>query len=245
MSVLKCLNGANRKLNNKGSALVSVLVVTAFITIIGTTMLYISAQNYQMKQTDYQNKQSFYEAEKAIDSLKALLVEDVQKAYLAAYKDTMNNYLKLVTSKDRKEYYQQCYLDNLQEIWDDRIGGGDKTTAVKNYMITKGLSAEADCIYKVEGYGIASTTVTDPVTGEEKTEKQFVINGVRAKFTSGAYTNFLYTDICLALPELDLTVDKSAEVIGGTPAPTSTQRETIALTDYVVYMNWRKADYYE
>ena len=240
---MKCLSGENRKLNNQGSALVSVLVVTAFITIIGTTMLYISAQNYQMKQTDYQNKQSFYEAEKAIDSLKALLVEDVQEAYLAAYRETMNNYLKLSNAKDRQEYYQQCYLDKLNEIWNARVGSGDKTAQVKAYMVTKGLSAESDCIYKVEGYGIAMTEEEDPSTGDKTTKKQFVINGVRAKFTSGAYTNFLYTDICLALPEIDWSVDKSVELSGGAPAPT--EQGTIALTDYVIYMNWRKADYSE
>ncbi|MDE7207365.1 MAG: hypothetical protein K2N90_09470, partial [Lachnospiraceae bacterium] len=67
------------KLNNRGSALISVLVVTTFITIIATTMLYMAAMNYQQKLTDYQNKESFYDAEKSLDELKSLLVADVQE----------------------------------------------------------------------------------------------------------------------------------------------------------------------
>ena len=235
------VNAGNRKLNNKGSALVSVLVVTAFITIIGTTMLYISAQNYQMKQTDYQNKQSFYEAEKAIDSLKALLVKDVQDAYLIAYNDTMNNYLKLGNATDRKEYFQKRYHEELKKLWDARVpaatGDADadaaaRVTALKNYMISGGLAAEADCIYRFDGYDVSPTTTTDPSTGTITTKERFVLLGVRAKFTSGSYTNFLCTDICLELPELEL--DESMA-----------DGKLISMTDCVIYMNWHKTDYYD
>ena len=37
------------KLNNAGSAIVTVLVVVTFITILATVLLYISGLNYQMK----------------------------------------------------------------------------------------------------------------------------------------------------------------------------------------------------
>lgn len=225
-------------LNNRGSALVSVLVVTAFISIIATTMLYVSAQNYQMKQTDYQNKQSFYGAEEALDNLKVILVKDIETAYAEAYEDTMGNFLKLKElGKDRKEYYQEKYIENLQKIWDERFGlASDNLEMIRNLMIAEGLDPEmAKRIYRVDGYGISSET-----TETGGTEKRFVIKGIRAKYTSGNYTTFIYTDICLALPSVDL----SAESYTSSADP-AVDRETIALTDYVIYMNWRKADYDE
>lgn len=240
-----------RKLNNKGAALVSVLVVTAFITIIATTLLYMSAQNYQMKQTDYQNKQSFYGAERAVDELKNVLIDDVQEAYKAAYEDTAKNFLKLGDAVSRKEHYQAAYIDKLQEIWDTRLAaavGADNAEKnvymVRELMKSAGLSDEiANCIYQVDGFGISDTSTTGVGPSGATvttTKKQFVIRGVRSKFTSGNYTTFIYTDIGLALPDIDLSVDAS-QTYAGTAKP----RETIALTDYVIYMNWHKADYDE
>ncbi len=233
------------RLNNKGSALVSVLVVTIFISILATTMLYVSAQNYQMKYTDYQNKQSFYGAEHALDSLKAIMIADVQTAYEEAYHEVMRNYLLKGTVQGRKECYQEAYLKKLNELWDGRLAaaGGDCVKMMRDFMTDNGIASDvAERIYKVEGYGESEVTSTETSGGvtTTMTGKQFTIKGVRAMYTSGNYTTFLYTDIGIALPELDLSVD-SSQTLSGTAA----QRKLIALTDCVLYMNWRRADYEE
>lgn len=225
------MNRKNVRLDNRGSALVSVLVVTVFISILATTMLYVSAQNYQMKYTDYQNKQSFYGAEKALDSLKALLVKDVQDAYEEAYKEVSKNFL-IKSADQRKECYQQAYLDELEKIWQKRFtdAGSDPVKMIQDFMTAQGVDVDtAKRIYSVGGYAVVTTASSGTATG-----KQFVINGVRAKFTSGNYTTFLYTDIGLALPALD--VSDSGSTVG---------QGLIDLTDCVVYMNWRRADYEE
>lgn len=227
------------RLNNRGSALVSVLVVTVFISIIATTMLYVSAQNYQMKYTDYQNKQSFYGAEKALDSFKALLVADVEDAHLEAYQEVMKNYN--TSAQERQKCYQETYLEKLEEIWGGRLTAGaapeQMAEELQNFMIANGVDAEvAQRIYKVDGYAVISTASSVSTIG-----KQFVLIGVRSKYTSGNYTTFLYTDIGFSLPELDLSADSYLSVSPGS----SSDRDLIALTDYVVYMNWRKADYDE
>jgi hypothetical protein len=216
-----------RKINDKGSALVSVLVITAFITIIATVMLYISSQNYQQKQTDYQNKQSFYNAEKALDYLKACLVDDIQDAYKAAYSETMQNYISLQTSQERERYYQEAYIAKLQDIWDEREG--DSLEKVQSCM---GSSELVSRIYKVEGIGTAT---------DEEGNGAFVIKGVRAMYTDDKYTTFLYTDICLEIPPYSSTILETASE----SLDSESEREVIDLTDYVVYMNWRRADYSE
>jgi hypothetical protein len=231
------------KLNNKGSAIVTVLVITTFITIIGTTMLYISSQNYQQKQTDYQNKQSFYGAEEALDCFKALLVEDVGEACSAAYQDTMQNYAKLESDSGRRDYYQKAYTEYLVKLWEKRKkdSGGKLEDAVKNLIkdnvtiavpsdeesTSEAKTAEdiANCIYGVYGYGLSQDG------------SQFVIKGVRSKYTSGNYTTFLYTDICLEVPAYDDIIAVGATTVKAEDA------KIVALTDYVVYMNWRRSDY--
>lgn len=224
------------KWNNRGSALISVLVVTTFITILATTMLYVAAMNFQQKQTDYENKQSFYGAEKALDELKSILVKDVQTAYAEAYNKTTRNFLRM-NADQRRGYFQEEFMNVLKTTWEGRVSAsGDLLSAVQAVMTgTPGAySTEADSFYKIADYGVYETTGP----GGEKYQK-FALKGVQVKFTSGNYTTFLYTDICIEPP----AVDWSADNFSPASEPAAAERETIAFTDYVSYVNWRKADY--
>lgn len=247
------LDKKTAKLNNRGSALISVLVVTTFITIIATTMLYMAAMNYQQKLTDYQNKDSFYDAEKALDELKSLMVADVQEAYVYAYNKTSGQMLRLKTGDARRNYFQDAFMAKLNEIWVERVDQAKiadstlddakaRVAAVRAVMTAKGgaYAAGADCIYKVDDFGIYE--IAD---GTPESRRKFVIKGVQAKATSttaaGSFTTFLYTDICLEPPRVDWSAS-DASAFTGTEA---TEREKIAFTDYVTYINWHKADYDE
>jgi hypothetical protein len=195
-------------------------------------MLYISGQNYQQKQTDYQNKKSFYVAEEALDSLKALLVSQAGEAYIAAYQDTMQNYVRLKSDEARKNYYYKAFLDKLVELWDEQKNeSSDLVGCVRKYMTDNSVSYEvADCIYKVDSYG-----TTD--------DGQFVIKGVKSKYTEGNYTTFLYTDICVSAPNYTDTFTSSLST--SDDEEETEIDEKVSLTDCVIYMNWHKADYDE
>lgn len=241
-----------RKLNNRGSALVSVLVITTFITIIATTMLYMAAMNYQQKQTDYQNKQSFYGAEKALDEFKSILASDVQDAYLEAYNDTSKNFLW--KKDDLTAYFQDAFMNALKKKWEKRTG--DVTAAdisglqsiasmdesqkklllaIRKVMEGTGeaeYAENAKCFYKVDSYGLYE---------DSSGAKKFALKGIQVKCTSGSYTTFLYTDICLEPPYVNWQTD-FADATGATEEKSW---ETIAFTDSVYYVNWHRADYDE
>lgn len=59
------------KINNKGAALVSIMITIAFVSIVATTLLMISFNNYQMKVTSAQSKNNFYEAEQNLNIVTA------------------------------------------------------------------------------------------------------------------------------------------------------------------------------
>ena len=69
--MIKNRNITRNKLNNKGSALVTVVIVIAFITILATLILYLSVMNFQMKANDYRTKESFYGAEIPLEEIKS------------------------------------------------------------------------------------------------------------------------------------------------------------------------------
>lgn len=218
------------QLNNRGAALISVLVVTLFVSIIAATLLYTTAMNFQQKQTDYYNKKSFYETEKALDELKSVLVKDVQKAYVIAYGKTANEFL--VQDSKRDAYYRQEFMNAMGAIWKKRVGdsGDSALAAVQDVM------GGAYDFYKVEGIGVYQTE-TGPEDAKVKQQK-FALKGVQVKYTYKNYTTFLYTDICIEPPEVVW-----AESYSDATEPSEVSREKIAFTDYVSYVNWRKADY--
>jgi hypothetical protein len=234
-----------RKLNNNGSAIVTVLVVTTFITILATTMLYTAAQNYQQKITDYQNKQSFYQAEEALDSLKAALVSDVSDAYEAAYLDTSNQFLALADIDKRKSNFNKVFLDTLNESWETRRAAKNNPVtpdnkkalleAIKEYMAGKGIASDVyNCIYSVDGF-----TKDKLSGGDTSSQNVFILKNVRSKKTVGDYTTFLCTDIAIEAPSYDGSFSENTGNDSG-----STDK-VISLTDCVVYMNWGRTDYYE
>ncbi len=221
-----------RKTDNRGSAIVTVIVVTTFITIIATTVLYISARNYQTKQVAYQNTKSFYQAEEALDTLKALLAQDVSDAFMYAYADTMANYVEY--GSDINNYYAKSFTNQMKAYWVKRCESYSSTDteknlkAVKKYMAERispdgteaGLTEEQrkmiECITSVGDFQIPPEY------------DKYVITGVKASYTSDSgYSTYISVDIGLEVPKLEL--DKA-----------NTSDSSVNITDCVKYMNWKK-----
>ena len=49
--------------NNRGAALVSVMIAVAFIAILASSLLYMAYSNYKMKIVNYESKANFYGTE--------------------------------------------------------------------------------------------------------------------------------------------------------------------------------------
>lgn len=66
--------------NNRGAALVSVMIAVAFIAILASTLLYMAYSNYQMKVINYESKVNFYGTEHDMTELSTTIRNDVMKA---------------------------------------------------------------------------------------------------------------------------------------------------------------------
>lgn len=230
-----------KRLDDRGAAIVTVIVVSAFITIIATTLLYIASRNYISKQTDYQNKISFYQAEEVLDKLKAYLADDVNAAFEYAYADTLANCLDHKGTPNVDNYYAKSYTDKLKKIWSERelaavpadAGTTKLTQAVRNFMydklIEEGMTA-ADagelvaCIKSVERYDVPPA------------KDKFIIVGVKAAYEPvNGYSTYIYADIGLELPDFyvqNMTEASSSNYAG----------KVVDITECVKYMNWKRYD---
>lgn len=210
-------------LDNRGSAIVTVLVLTVFISVLATTLLYTATRNLQVKQTDYQNKKNFYKAEAVLEEIRTIVTLDASDACAYAYEQTMSEYAA-VNAENRRNIYQKAFAQGLYEIWNTRFSvAGDSLTAVKNNI---GLSTEsAECVKAVANIS------------KDEAKGVFLLQGLTVEVTDGqGYTTVITTDIYVSAPQLNWTVENFVELQAGT----AVEQNTLELTDYVVFTNWRK-----
>lgn len=233
-----------RKENNAGSAIVTVLVVVTFVTILATVMLYISGLNFQMKVTDYRTKESFYQAEIPVEELRAQLVKDVQIAFAKAYTAAMSEYSGLGDEGTREANYRQCFCDELNKIWRERCGLFPGST---NINWKAGIQ---QVVNSAEGEGYWDVQVEEAPgwdTGRAVSDGQVILSGVTFIYDSPThYSSVISTDYCITIPHINWseTYDPAP-----TPAPAPDPESTPApapestwmdFGECVNYMNWTK-----
>lgn len=223
------------KLNNAGSALVSVIVVIALLTMIATTMLYITGMNYQMKQTDYLNKKSFYKAEEALDALNAVLVEDMSEAFEEAYTEVMVQYASL-EDDTRQAAFNGVFLDFLYEEWRaDKEAAEAAGNTLKDVLVARVPAEYAKYFIDAQpGEEVLDIAI-------DRDNGRFIIRNIRVRYAENGYSSYICTDIALCVPEFDLTNSGSTNDAWEKPDPAAEpERKTVVLRDFIIYMNWSK-----
>lgn len=227
------------QLNNKGAAMVSVVIVAAFITILASTMLYFTSMNYQMKSTGYQNNRSFYKAEEALDVIKSVLVKDVSAAYEKAYKATMVEYAAFDPTTRQSEF-QKVFIDELETLWTGRAASaGSYEEAIKALIDS---DTGVDATLKSDAKGCIYVDPVAPAVGISKIESEgkFIIENVKVNYTQNGYTSYINTDICLVAPDYDFTLEASSASYVAPADPADAERKTVNMSEHVIFMNWTR-----
>lgn len=209
--------------DNRGSSIVTVLVVIAFITILATTLLYISVVNIKTKQADYQNKQSFYVNEITADEIKARFVLEASEAFEKAYKTTMLQYANL-SAADRDALYEKTFVEAIESQWEaKRVPATNTNTQIIQNEFA--MSAPGEVI-RVGAAWIYN-----------KTEGYAQLPDVVISYTdANGNTNMISTDFFLSAPEFDWSIDTYGAWISGV----ADDRETFQIEDCVIFKNWKK-----
>lgn len=212
-----------RKKDNRGSAIVTVLIAVTFMSVLITTLLYITASNYKTKQIDYMNKKSFYKCETTLEEIKALFVVDASNACEIAYKNTMLNYA-LKNSVARENMYKKIFVEQLQKQWDDRFSVMVTTNLQAMQTNDFGLSATSKaCVTSVGDwdYQIAAGTAE--------------LKNICVSIVADGYTTFIETDIFIEAPKFDWSVDEYVAWPGGAVA-----RNSVDVDECVSFNDWKK-----
>lgn len=220
------------KLNNKGAALVTVIVIISFISILATVVLYTSGINFAMKTTDIKTKKSFYDTETAMEQLKAYFVGEATKAFESAYTDTLVDYGNWYNGDSRESHYKASFFNALQNN-------------LNNDLAASGMDMQAFINSKVDPKYNGMITFSSTVPGSGAYDMTTIGNGyvlfkgVQICYTENGYTTKITTDFMISLPEQNWAAEHSEKNAVPVKAEDTADLD-IKITDYVKYYNWTK-----
>lgn len=255
------------KLNNRGSALVIVIVVISFICILATLLLYLSVMNFQMKSTDYKTRVSFYGAEVPLEELRIQLAVDLSEAAEEAYKQVMIQYGNLNSADLRKAEYQKCIFEQIKKVWEPRNynptnGTTDWTLGINavlgnnsQYHVIDGNSttvkcSNAGCTCPYHIILLDLTELGESQRLEEDSSKgRMILHGIKVTYTAdNGFSSIITTDLYMDVPDLGWEVNARVYDSLGNAFNYKTEwnvdstidREEIHYEDCVNYLNWTK-----
>lgn len=224
-----------RFVNDKGSTLVTVIVVVAFLTIITTTLLNVTGTNFMMKMNDIHTDESFYEAETGLEEIKVGFAKLVAEAAKEAREYIIINYGK-ADATFRDILYQDKFAELLSDKFDAMEASlnpdtspshlPDYTYVLKSMTTTKYESAiSLDVPYR----GILQDTVSHEFS---------FFAGINLSYTVDGYTTVISTDLMIVAPDGGFAIDESRASVSLT-GPVERRKE-IDYASCVRYRNWRK-----
>ena len=188
---------ANKRMNNKGSALVIVIIVATFIGVLATVLLTMTGTNAQTKRVDTEAKRTFYDAETALDEV-TLGVENVlAEATKEAYSTIFTEFTTL-SNDERNEGFQNVIMDQVK-------------TKLKFNETVKDASGKLPIVYLLQGFITNSDAEIVSVGScsqfSSGTKNYLKINAIKIVYENGDYSNTITTDLRINVPVADLSAN--------------------------------------
>lgn len=224
------------KMNNRGSALLTVILVVGFLTILATTLLYITGMEFQTKQADYQNKRNFYTGETALEEIRAKLMDDASEAALLAYDEVSKNYIALGSKENRKLEYNTVFVAKIQENLIPADAGPDYWKTILAARLNPGVGDPPP--YKLDFDDSIYAVVPNAAEGYIR------IKGIKMTYIDPdtKLATILSTDLDICAPEIDWSAEGALQMLEEdvTWEMAAESRTTVDASKCVKYANWKK-----
>lgn len=211
------------QLENGGYAMVTVIIVITFISILATTLLYVSGMNFQMKSVDYHLKENFYESEEYLEAVKAQFVVLASQAADQAYSEVMTEAALVRDSNTMQKKYNESFFGYI-----------------KNHWSADPLDSSKPSIEAVLIPGVCyAESYTDDQRWEIKIDQGYMnVNGFRVHYTNSSnYTCYIDTDFRITAPKISWPVNEARTTWD---AAVPTPMPPVDYSDCVNYINWVK-----
>lgn len=225
-----------RKLyKDRGSAMVTVIVVAGFLSVIATTLLYVTAMNYRIKNTAYKNTINFYDAETALEEVRGRVARDFTVACQRSYGKVMSQYV-LKDEGYRTQLFRKTVYDELVAEWNAQRGTLEWKDFIKEFVEPKyqsGITVR---------YPYPAPTDYCPIEFDE-VNGTILWKGVELAYEEDGCVTIVNTDVFINIPTLDWSVQGSRSSFDGTDPEENAKklkRQFIDASECVLYSNWSK-----
>lgn len=178
--------------NNRGASLILVIGCVALLSVVGSMLLLITANNREMKKLEQRLQESFYQAESGSDDMASALEAMSEQVLQEAFSDMLIQYSELDDSDDRQErmadYFAAALKNKLNNATASEILGGANSEAT----VTASFPDDENKAVEIE-------------TGENGKSNQIRLNGVQFTYNDGkGNETTITTDIVIqtGLPDL-------------------------------------------
>ena len=256
-----------RKMNNKGAAMVMVIIVIAFVSVLTTVLLYLANMNYHMKSTDFKTKDAFYDSETVLEGVRTLLVMDVAEAAAEAYGESIITYANM-TETERTAAFLDMFYDYIVNKWDEKCFSdpSDPTTqwdwihgmntygmsqvtvssvchvvSSSSWDDTTGSCGDADCdkAYHV----IMDSSISGASRFEKKMDdagthiEELLLKGIKVVYVENEFASIIETNFSIVAPDINWAINES---IDGDNDGNLVSREDIDFERLVTYQSYKK-----
>lgn len=207
-----------RRTDDRGSAMVMVIVIIAFVAILASVLMFVSFSGYQMRAADRRTKDNFYTAETVLDEINIGLQGEISEALAMAYSEVMNNFALYRSANARNKALHELYYKELQE----RL---QKSTAEKDYYSVDKLRTYLSTNSKGDGDGKRETFLSGAATYgaivesnlEYATEPEkykmvvensskLVLKDLKVSYVNeSGYISIISTDIRISIPSFNFS----------------------------------------
>lgn len=207
---------------NNGSALIAVLIILTFVSIVALIITKITITNIEMKEVQSSTRKNFYNTEDIMDKMKSGLSKISAEAIKEAYQDVLGNYSLYVSDgKNIENEFQNKYLEKIEDkFWDDseakNTSRDDLDTEKKLYTIAKyKVDVVKDCIVQKpkDGSEISSelnarreslkTTASEALYELDYKQGIFTLKNIKvAHEEKTGYSTEITTDIVFEAPKM-------------------------------------------
>ncbi|MDE7232876.1 MAG: hypothetical protein K2N37_07380, partial [Lachnospiraceae bacterium] len=199
---------AKKRRDDRGSAIVIVIIAMAMIGILATTLLWMAYMNYMIKVADIRNKNSFYSAEEVVEQVMAGLRRESAEAVGVAYRDVLANWDNLSSEEARSNVFMTTYLDTLV----DKLKDPSRGAAYYDRSILEGYVDVGIFQRGTSGIGVDEDAwdhgnpLGDPL-GDSAMEivnnNSIILKNIYVSCTDDEdRVSIVRTDICLDVPKL-------------------------------------------
>lgn len=207
------MNRKKVKKDNRGAAMIMVIVSIAFIGMLVAMIVYMAYCNYMMKATDRVAKDNFYSAESVLDAINAGLQQDISDSMSEAYVTAMQNSAGQPADEMSKSFHE-LFFERLKTkiaenaaatplLWDEDHVIKLATDADKGGFKKASAKGQEGAFIEIIGGANQNKLV-------QKNTDYITMENLRVVYTDNkGYVSVIETDIRIKVPDLNYAVASS------------------------------------